>query len=157
MSQWGWSPERKLGIWRHGAGWARPITAALPYLTVLTLLLMMYFVGGTLTAFRGVLFDLPDDGVTVGEDADLVALVMPVSHETTVFFDDSRYLMGDGASMRNFGENLAECVGRSAKKTLLVLADRRVSMSSLMEIVSLAKRSGVEKVFLAGKSSEGAD
>lgn len=157
MSQWKWTPERNLGIWRHGAVWMRPFVAAMPYLTVLTLLLMMYFIGGTLTSSRGVLFDLPDGGVALGEDADLVALVMPISHDMTVFFDDSRYLMGDGSSMRSFGENLAECVGRSERKSLLVLADRRVSMSCLMELVTLAKRSGVEKVLLSGKATEGVD
>lgn len=157
MSQWGWSPERNLGIWRHGSVWMRPFAAALPYLTVLTLLFMMYVIGGTLTVSHGVLFDLPDGGIALGEDADLVALVMPVSHDMTVFFDDSRYLMGDGTSMRGLGENLAECVGRSEKKSLLVLADRRVPTSCLMELVTLAKRSGVEKVLLSGKSTEGID
>ena len=157
MSQWGWSPERNLGIWRHGAGWLRPVAAALPALTVGTLLLMMLFLGGTLTSARGVLFDLPEGGFAVGENPGLVALVMPVSREITVFFDDSRYLQGDGVSMRSFGDNLAECAGRSETKSLLVLADRRVPTSCLMDIVTTARRSGIEKVVLAAKRPEGAD
>ena len=151
MSQWGWTPARNLGIWRYGAGWNRPIAAAIPYLTVCLLLLMIHMVGGTMTAYRGVLFDLPDGTQSDGEASELVALVMPVQHETMIVFDDARYLLGDAASMRSFGEDLSGSVERRTGKSLLILADRRVSTGHLMEVVSAAKRSGVGKVLLAGK------
>ena len=151
MSQWGWTPARNLGIWRYGAGWSRPIAAAIPYLTVCLLLIMMHMVGGTMTSCRGVLFDLPDGALSDGEASELVALVMPVQHETMIVFDDARYLLGDAASMRSFGEDLSGSVERRTGKSLLILADRRVSTGHLMEIVSVAKRSGVGKVLLAGK------
>ena len=151
MSQWGWTPARKLGVWRYGAGWIRPVAAAIPYLTVGLLLLMMQMIGGTLTAYKGVLFDLPDGSFTDGDSQGMVALVMPVQRETMVVFDDVRYLLGDAASMRSFGEDLSGSVERQTGKSLLVLADRRVSTGHLMEVVSAAKRSGVGKVLLAGK------
>ena len=151
MSQWGWTPARNLGIWRYGAGWSRPIAAAIPYLTVCLLLIMMHMVGGTMTSCRGVLFDLPGGVQSDGEASELVALVMPVQHETMIVFDDARYLLGDAASMRSFGEDLSGSVERRTGKSLLILADRRVSTGHLMEVVSAAKRSGVGKVLLAGK------
>lgn len=151
MSQWGWTPARKHGIWRYGAGWMRPFAAAVPYLTVLLLLLMMHVVGGTLTAYKGVLFDLPDGTFAEGDGSGLVALVMPVQRETMVIFDDVRYLLGDAASMRSFAENLAESAGPDSGKSLLILSDRRVSTGQLMEVVSAAKRGGVGKILLAGK------
>lgn len=155
MSQWGWTPARNLGIWRYGAGWCRPIAAAVPYLTVMLLILMLHMVGGTLTAYRGVLFDLPAGNLSDGEVSGPVALVMPVKHETMVVFDDTRYLLDDAASMRSFGEDLAASAERRAGKQLLILADRRVSTAHLMEVVSVAKRSGVSKVLLAGKVEGG--
>ena len=151
MSQWGWTPARNLGVWRYGAGWIRPIAAAIPYLTVGLLLLMMQMIGGTLTAYRGVLFDLPDGEFADGDSQGMVALVMPVQRETMVVFDDVRYLLGDAASMRSFAESLADSTERREGKSLLILADRRVSTGHLMEVVSAAKRSGVSKVLLAGK------
>ena len=157
MSQWGWTPARNLGIWRYGAGWSRPIAAAIPYLTVCLLLIMMHMVGGTKTTCRGVLFDLPDGALSDGEASELVALVMPVQHETMIVFDDARYLLGDAASMRSFGEDLSGSVERRTGKSLLILADRRVSTGHLMEIVSAAKRSGVGKVLLAGKREDDAE
>ena len=157
MSQWGWTPARNLGIWRYGAGWSRPIAAAIPYLTVCLLLIMMHMVGGTMTSYRGVLFDLPAGALSDGEASELVALVMPVQHETMIVFDDARYLLGDAASMRSFGEDLSGSFERRAGKTLLILADRRVSTGHLMEIVSAAKRSGVGKVLLAGKREDAAE
>ena len=156
MSQWGWTPARSLGIWRYGAGWFRPVAAAVPYLTVMLLILMMHMVGGTLTAYEGVLFDLPSGDLPDGEATGLVALVMPGKHETMVVFDDARYLLGDATSMRSFGDDLAGSAERRAGKPLLILADRRVSTAHLMEVVSVAKRSGVSKVLLAGKR-EGSD
>ena len=157
MSQWGWTPARNLGIWRYGAGWSRPIAAAIPYLTVCLLLIMMHMVGGTMTSCRGVLFDLPDGVQSDGEASELVALVMPVQHETMIVFDDARYLLGDAASMRSFGEDLSGSVERRTGKSLLILADRRVSTGHLMEVVSVAKRSGVGKVLLAGKREDDAE
>lgn len=151
MSQWGWAPAHKFGIWRYGAGWFRPFAAAVPYLTVALLLLMMYMVGGTLTSYKGVLFDLPDGNFTEGDTSGLVALVMPVQRETMVIFDDVRYLLGDAVSMRSFSENLADDAGRFKGKSLLILADRRVSTGHLMEVVSAAKRGGVHRILLAGK------
>ena len=157
MSQWGWTPARNLGIWRYGAGWCRPIAAAIPCLTVCLLLIMMHMIGGTMTSCRGVLFDLPDGAQSDGEASELVALVMPVQHETMIVFDDARYLLGDAASMRSFGEDLSGSVERRKGEPLLILADRRVSTGHLMEIVSAAKRSGVGKVLLAGKRGDDAE
>lgn len=157
MIDWGWRPERTIGIWRYGAGWLRPLVAAAPYVTVGLLLLMLYMVGGTMTGAKGMLFDLPAGGVDDGEQTRLVALVMPMRHETMVFFDDSRYVLGDAASVRALGENLAESVGRSETKTLLVLADRRVSGGDLMEFAALAKRSGVNRILFAAKNRESAE
>ena len=157
MSQWGWTPARNLGIWRYGAGWSRPIAAAIPYLTVCLLLIMMHMVGGTMTSCRGVLFDLPGGVQSDGAASELVALVMPVQHETMIVFDDARYLLGDAASMRSFGEDLSGSVERRMGKSLLILADRRVSTGHLMEVVSAAKRSGVDKILLAGKREDAAE
>ena len=157
MSAWGWTPERTLGIWRCGAGWIRPFAAAVPWLTVLTLLLMLYFVSGTLTAAKGTLFDLPSAGLSEGEATGLVALAMPHAHETLVFFDDSRYVLDDAASARALGEHIAERVARSETKTLLVLADRRLPGGDLMDLASIAKKGGVSKVLFAQKRTEASE
>ena len=151
MSQWDWTPVRDLGIWRYGAGWFRPFAASVPYLTVVLLLLMMHMVGGTLTAAKGVLFDLPDGELGDGATSGLVALVMPVQHETMVVFDDARYLLDDAASMRSFSKDVAAETEFREDKSLLILADRRVSTGYLMEVVSAARRGGVSRVLLAGR------
>lgn len=154
MSPWRWTPERSLGIWRHGAAWLKPIVAAAPYLTVGLLLLQLRVVSGTLTAAEGTLFDLPAavSGDAVGESP--VALMMPMPRETLVFFDDTRYLMGEDASRRALGEQLAERFARRAEKTLLVLADRRVAGGELMRLAALAKANGVARVLFAEKRAE---
>lgn len=157
MSPWGWSPERTQGIWRYGAVWLRPVVAAAPWLTVMLLVLMVHVVGNTLTSAKGVLFDLPTGAVDEGEATGLVALVMPRDRETLVFFDDARYLLDDDASMVSLGDHLSESVRRSGDRTLLVLADRRVSGGDLMRFAGIVKRNGVEKILFAEKKAEKAE
>ncbi len=152
MSPWKWTPERTQGIWRYGPSWLKPFAAAVPWLTVLLLLLMLHIIGGTLVTERGLLFDLPDSsGLDEGERASLVALVMPMPHETLVFFDDGRYTMGDETSAAAFASQLEDRVSRLDRKTLLVLVDRRVATGEIMKIAALARRSGVESVLFAEK------
>ena len=146
-----------MGIWRHGAGWLRPFVAAAPYVTVGLLLLMLYMVGGTLTAEKGLLFDLPEGEAGEGAQTDLVALVMPLRRETVVFFDDSRYVLGDATSLRSFGEQLADRIAGRESMALLVLADRRVSGGEIMELAAVARQSGAARVLLAVKRTEAAD
>lgn len=155
MSPWGWSPERTQGIWRYGAPWMRPFAAAVPWLTIGLLLLLMHFVGGTFTSAKGVLFDLPEAGLAEGEATELVALVMPMPHETLVFFDDSRYVLGDASSAAALREHLAERLGRTANRTMLVLADRRVSGGELMKFATIARKGGVSKVLFAERKASG--
>ena len=83
-------------------------------------------------------------------------MVMPMRHETMVFFDDSRYVLGDAASVRNFGEHLAERLARSDSKTLLLLADRRVSGGDLMDLAAVVKRNGAKRILYAAKRAEAA-
>lgn len=155
MSPWGWTPERTQGIWKYGAAWLKPVVAALPWLTVALLVLMFDLLGGHLTSAEGVLFDLPAEGLVEDEQTSLVALVMPMPRETLVFFDDARYSIGDEISFSAFGEHLADRVEKAERKTLLVLADRRVTGGDLMKLAAVARKNGVSRVLFAEKKSEG--
>ena len=157
MSSWKWTTARDEGIWRHGAPWVRPLFAAVPWITLLVLCMNLWMVGGTLTASKGVLFDLPAAGLGDGEATGMVALVMPVGRETMVFFDDSRFMLGDAASAQAFAEQLGERLSRTDRKSLLVLADRRTSGGDLMEFAAIARKSGVERVLFAEKRPEEAE
>ena len=147
-------PERTQGIWRHGAPCLKPLAAAAPFLSVLLLVLQFHLSGGTFTTAKGVLFDLPAPGIAEGESTDLTALMMAMPLKTLVFFDDSRYILGDDASVKAFGEHLAERIGKTENKTLLVLADRRVEGGELMKFAAVVRRHGVSRVLFAEKKSE---
>ena len=151
MISWGWRPARTEGIWHHGLPAMRPLVAAAPWLAVMLLMVMFHLLDGELVAAKGVLFDLPDPGVAEGEASGLVALVLPMHHETLVFFDDARYMLSDGASADAFSRHLAERAARTDRNTMLVLADRRVAGGELMKMAAIAKRSGVDKVLFAEK------
>ena len=152
MSQWNWKPERTQGVWRTGPAWLRPFLAAVPWITVLLLVLMFHIVGGTFTSAEGVLIDLPDSAeLRDGEAAALVALVMSMPRETLVVFDDGRYAIGDDACASAFGAHLEERAAKTERKTLLVLADRRVESGELMKLAGIARSSGMERILFAEK------
>ncbi len=153
MTRWEWSANRA-GKTSAGVAWMRPFAAAVPWITVVLLLLMFHMIGGTMTSAEGVLFDLPDAGSAEGEETKLVALVMPMTREsarreTLVFFDDARYMLGDEASESVFIEQLAERSSKTGDRTLLVLADRRVAGGELMRVAALAKKGGVKRLLFA--------
>jgi len=154
VSPWGWRPERTQGIWRHGPLWFRPLVMVSPWAAAVLCYMTMHVVGGSLTAAKGVLFDLPGPGLADGEATALVVLVMPLRNETTVFFDDARYALDDGTSVAVLGEHLAERMGREPQKTLLVLADRRIPCGDLATLAAVARSSGADKVLFANKSAE---
>jgi len=151
VSSWNWKPEPRRGIWRYGAEWMRPMVASAPYLCVILCLVMLGFVGGTMMRNPGVVFDLPDSGVDEGELTGLVALVVPLANDTMVFFDDSRYMVSEAGWKDSFLEHLSDQAARREQHSLMVLADRRVSAEVLMNLASIAKRSGIAKVMFAEK------
>lgn len=148
-SEWGWSGRINGAAVRHDIAWLRPLVAAAPWATLAILVLMMSLLAGTLAIREGVLFELPDSGLGEGESTSLVALLLPVSHETLVFFDDARFILGDAQSMEAFRGQLSERAEKLKEGTLLVLADRRISTGELMRFAAVAKGGGIRQVLFA--------
>lgn len=132
----------------------KPLAASFPWVTLALLVLMIHMISGTLTSAKGVLFDLPEGGREDGEATRLVALVMPVTGETLVFFDDARYKLGERASAEKLTEQFQLSAKHSPRKTLLVLADRRVAGGELMKLAAIARKGGIERILFAEKKSE---
>ncbi len=159
MTRWGWSEARAAKNTVRIA-WLRPFATAVPWITVGLLLLMFHLMGGTFTSAEGILFDLPDNGLSEGEETKLVALVMPMTRESTrretlVFFDDARYTLGDDASEAVFSEQLSERATKTGDRALLVLADRRVAGGELMRLAALAKKGGIQRLLFAERKDRG--
>lgn len=127
---------------------------AVPWITVLVLALMLYMLAGTLTRSEGVLFELPEKGLGDAAETRLVAVMFPQRHDTLVFFDDVRYVLGDSAQNGRLGEQLAEGMRKTGSKTLLILADARVPVGDMMQFASIARANGIEKLFFANKRGE---
>ena len=149
--------------WRRGGGvdgaarwssWFAMAAEAAPWLSVGLVLLMLNMIGGTMTAARGFLFDLPAGEVEEGDVTSLVALAASMPGGTLVFFDDARYSLGDPSSVAAFCGHLSERVAATPRKTLLLLADKSVPAGDLMEIAASARRSGAKKVLFAVKRPE---
>jgi len=153
-SGWGWRRVRG----RNRGGWTflsyGSFGVAVPWITLLLLVLLLRSVAGTLTAAEGVLFDLPESGLSEGEPTKLVAMALAMPTGTLVFFDDARYVLGDGVSAVSLGDHLGERIRESGQTTLLVLADRNVPSGDLMNLTALARMSGVKRVLVANKRAE---
>ena len=153
---WRWRREGAHGGWT--ARWASFLEVsaeASPWICLGLAILMLHMLGGTMTAERGFLFDLPSAKADDGDGTSLVALVAAMPGGTLVFFDDSRYSMGDAQSVDLFASHLCERVAASPGKTLLVLADKRVPAGDLMDIAAVARKSDVKRVLFAAKRPGG--
>jgi len=149
--KWGWSEARTAGESGSSGSiaWLRPLSAAVPWITVGLLTLMLYMVSGVYTRSTGLAVSLPDTGIGEGLRASLVALVIPSARETLVFFDDTRYVLDDESSLAAFGEQLAERARKAKEDSLLVLADGRVASGKLMTVAAEAKRRGIARLLFA--------
>lgn len=147
---WGWRRDSRTGACGVEA-WLKPFVAAAPWLTLGALLLMMQLVSGSFVAENGILFDLPRGEADEGASTSLVALVMPMTRQTMVFFDDARYVLGEDRSEEAFRVQLAERAAKLRERTLLVMADRRVSAGELVRMADLARAAGLESILFAEK------
>lgn len=152
---WGWRPRRNEGIWRYGPGWAKPLAAAAPWVTVGLLVLMFHVVSGHCVSRPGTVFDLPSGKASADLQPEHVALMISVPRETAggaetlVYFDDARYLLSDDASVRLLTSRISELAGSSARRELLLMCDRRVSHGDVMKFADIARRAGVAMVQVA--------
>lgn len=156
MNVWGWRIGRPSGFRDGGLVWLQPFVTAVPWITVGLLFVLMCRVGDTFTLGKGVVFDLPESGgLPEGAVTPMVALVMPDPKETKthVFFDDARYTLGDWRSERALDGELSKRASEVGEKSILVLADRRVSGGDIMRFAEIAKLAGVKKLLFAEKSS----
>ena len=116
------------------------------------LLVEFSLIEGRLVARPGLVFNLP---ATVSGDSaipGLAAIVVPETRqdgpgrETLVFFDDARYSLSDGDSVKALSERLAVRVQSDASGTLLLLTDARVSTGDMMRLAGIARDAGVVHV-----------
>ena len=154
-SVWNWRPARTEGIWRHGCLWARPLTAAAPWLSLLLLLVMFRLMDGRLAAAPGVSFDLPAATVEQSDEPGMAAFALPMRNpsgdgvETLVLFDDARYWLFDTASVERLRARIGERASGDGGAVMLLFADRRVPSGDLMRLVGIARESGVVRVQVA--------
>lgn len=157
--EWRWQPTRSDGIWRHGCGWARPLTAAAPWVALALILVEFALIEGRLAAAPGVSFDLPP-AVTQDELSDLTgfaALAMPVVRdpakgpETQVFYDDARYMISDVGELAALRNHLSARPASQLETTMLLLADKRIPVGDVLKLVGLVRECGVVRVQVAEK------
>lgn len=152
---WGWRRRRNEGIWTNGPGWAKPLVAAAPWITVCLLLVMFHVISGQFVSQPGTVFDLPSGRATADLHPEHVALMLSVPRETAggtetlVYFDDARYVLSDEASVRLLTGRLSDLVGASPRRELLLMCDRRVSHGEVMKFTDIARRAGVAMVQVA--------
>ncbi len=160
MSSWGWKNRRFQGNLREAAPrWLRPLSVAVPWITVGLLFQMIVLLGGVLTSAEGALFALPEnpgDRIVsdVGESS-LVALLQPTRQGTLVFFDDTRYVLEDEVQMNRFSEQLKARMKTPDHGTLLALTDVRLSWGDLYRFRGFAMKSGIDKILFAEKKGRG--
>lgn len=152
MTRWNWNERRR---YRSGSlpGWLRALSAAVPYLTVAVAFATVMAVGGVPMASEGTLFALPETEVEDVAETSAVALVTASRGGTLVFFDDTRYVLGDERQADELAGQMRLRFESADPAVLLLLADRRTSIEEVLRLSDIARRSGASRVLVAGTRS----
>lgn len=156
-SSWNWITPRPAGLSKYGPRWLKPMAVAVPWITVILLFLMLYVVSGTLTAAKGVFFELPEGDQLDGSTSPLVALVVQSGRDTLVFFDDARYSLRDRESIAALGEHIASRAAKVDDRTLVVMADSRTTGGEISQLATVARSGGIRRILFANKESGKSD
>lgn len=155
VGKWKWRAASDAGIWTHGVKWARPFSAAAPWISLALLAVGFALASRETTMARGTVFDLPASLAADVDDPGLTAFVLPLPRnvgggdETLVFFDDARFTPADPASAANLRKRLSARASDANSGNLLILADRRVPAGDLMKLMAIARNAGLRHVQVA--------
>ncbi len=154
---WSLQVRKHRSIYRFGSGWQKTLLAAVPWLNIIILLMLLILVHGKLTITPGMIFSLPSAPFREGSQTSLTALMMivgrdlPGGEETLVFFDDDRYSLAEEEHVEMLLERLKSRLTADSHHDLLLLADKRVSHGAVMRFINVAREAGVKKVNVAEK------
>lgn len=168
MRRWGWSRRRPDRLGKKSLPmWLRALSAAVPWITVLVLFLMITKIDGLFFLDSGTLIDLPD-GSADRARCHTVAFMLYSDEGTLVFFDDTRFVLENPSQMEKLSRQLSErisyvptsevsegAVHDASRPTLLLLVDKRITVEDQMAFVRIARKSGVERVMIAEKRNGG--
>lgn len=164
MRRWGWSMKRPDRLGKKSLPmWLRALSAAVPWITVLVLFLMITKIDGLFFLDRGTLIELSPGAGDVSR-CNAVAYMFYTDEGPLVFFDDTRYVLNNQSQMDKFTRQLANRIsyvpasdgeGGVAGPTLLLLVDRRISVEEQMSVIRIARKSGIARVMLAEKKEGG--
>ncbi len=144
-------------VYRFGGVWAHTLLAAVPWLNVLVIAVLLFAVHGRSVVAPGVIFDLPAAPLSEGLNAKMTALMIAVARdvaggdETLIFFDDERFSTRDPEQLAALSERVRARVALDGRRELLLLADRRVPHGDVMAFVNVARAAGVARVNVAEK------
>ena len=138
--------------------WLRYLSQIAPWLTLVLVIIMFIFLHGTLSPAPATGFSLPDPGSADSAKPGMVALLLPgdmgggQTEGTLVFFDDARYLLSDPASVDEFAGRLSDRSVETRCDTLTLMADRRVPVGDVMQVMAVARSRRIAHVQLAEKN-----
>jgi len=105
------------------------------------LVFLFFLVSSSFVLQPGITVDLPAAPFRAGENFN--ALVVTISQEGMIFFNDER------TTMEGLASEFAQAAHENPKATLMIEADSRVSHGTLVDIYNMAVKAGIRKVSLA--------
>ena len=154
---WSKIVRRHRNVYRFGGAWAQSLLASVPWINAVVIVVLLLAVNQRMVVSPGVVFDLPRATFREGSHAGLTALLISVARdvpggdETLIFFDDDRYVAQDAEQMVLLSERVRSRVALSARRNLLILADKRVPHGDVMRFVNAMREAGVQQVNVAEK------
>ena len=114
-----------------------------PLIDVLFLLLTFFMVSSTFVEQPGMELELP--GVTRAETVIVREYILTVTEDNRLFFD------GDPVTRAALPERLKAALPEMKNRALTLKADKEVAHGAVVELMDIARSSGVKKLVIATK------
>jgi len=125
--------------------------AAAPWLNILLVGALLCFVGKRHLTQRGTSFELPFAPLEEGAPLDTpTALLLEHENGALLFYEDLRYHADRSEDLSRFTESLRQTV-REGHDEIILCADEKISLATLMPVVHAARAAGVRHVNVAGR------
>jgi biopolymer transport protein ExbD len=136
-------PKSRIG---HG------LVSVAPWLDILLLLFFFVLLESKFLLHPGLMVELPESEFVDGSRPGLIAVVLStgaegdVRRQEVLFFDDERYVLHDKGEMDRFRDALAGKVEANPGIDLILEADRRVKHGTVVELMNMALKVGIDHV-----------
>jgi biopolymer transport protein ExbD len=153
--KYGWTRDGLRVRYRPRSSILHGLVGCAPWVDVVLIVIFLVVVAWHEVTPRGVKLELPQSVSLDGTERGQVVLVLLLTGEEKIVFDNEFFPVDDEDRMAVFRERLNAAAQNSPDRPLIIEADVNVRHGTIVELCAIAAEAGIGVVNLATKTPEG--